>query len=304
MNPAIQFLLNHRFSVLIITVLCVWPWCIKLIWNYALRTLHGFLEVIIGPSNVPGSVRPKTSTRRGLGLNFHGRHCLTLGRRRFSYPIQVKVPKDRKIRDARRHRPVIVRQQRQATRMRGRHFRNLFLVPPILFALFSSGPQANAQQAGSAQTSQLSDIQTFQQIEDRWSQAIAKRDQYALELVLAPELIDISASGDETTRNQQIAMLFEKDAEPLSLDQRVTIVQRFGELAVVIGTYDEQSRVNGKLVRKKGKFIHVYRNVHNNWLCVSAQRAAAVGPALQRPVRTDKQNYAEHSIASACGSAL
>jgi hypothetical protein len=104
--------------------------------------------------------------------------------------------------------------------MRGRHFRNLSIVPHILFVLFSSVSRTNAQQAGAHQASQLPDKQAFQQIEDRWSQAIAKRDQYALELVLSPELIDISAWGDQTTRNQQVAMLFEKDAAPLSLGQR------------------------------------------------------------------------------------
>jgi ketosteroid isomerase-like protein len=301
MNPAVQFLPNSRFSVLIITVLCVWPWCVKAIRNYALRAVHVFMDVIFGLSTVPASVRAKTSTS---SVYLHGRPCLTFGRRRFGHRPRVKARKGRKIRDGRRRQSVIMRRKGQAARMRGRHFRNLFFIPPILFALFSSEPQANAQQAGPAQTSQLSDKQAFQQIEDRWSQAIAKRDQYALELLLSPELIDISASGDETTRNQQIAMLFEKGAEPLSLDRSVINVRRFGDFAVVIGTYDEQSRVNGKLVRQKGKFTHVYENVHNNWLCVSAQCTAEVGPASQKSVKRDKQNYAEHLIASACGSVL
>lgn len=301
MNPAVQFLPNSRFSVLIITVLCVWPWCVKAIRNYALRTVHVFMDVIFGRSTVPASVRAKTSTSSAY---LHGRPCFTFGRRRLGHPPRVKAWKSRKIRDGRRRQSVIMRRKGQAARMRGRHFRNLFFIPPILFALFSSELQANAQQAGSAQTFQLSDKQAFQQIEDRWSQAIAKRDQYALELLLSPELIDISASGDETTRNQQIAMLFEKGAEPLSVDRSVMNVRRFGDFAVVIGTYDEQSRVNGKLVRQKGKFTHVYENVHNNWLCVSAQWTAEVGPALQKRVTRDKQNYSEHLVASACGSVL
>ena len=53
-------------------------------------------------------------------------------------------------------------------------------------------------------------------------------------------------------------MLFERDAEPLSLDQRVTNVRTFGELAVVIGSYDEQLRVNGKPVRQTGMYT-LYR---------------------------------------------
>jgi hypothetical protein len=177
--------------------------------------------------------------------------------------------------------------------MHGRHFQNLYLIPPILFALFSSGPQTNAQQAGAHQASQPPDKQAFQQIEDRWSQAIAKRDQYALELVLSPELIDISAWGDQTTRNQQIAMLFEKDAEPLSLDPRVTNVRTFGEVAVVIGSYDEHLRVSGKPVRQTGMFTHIYHNERGNWFCVDAQRTPDAEPVPEKARGAAKHNHAE-----------
>jgi hypothetical protein len=180
--------------------------------------------------------------------------------------------------------------------MRGRHFRNLSIVPPILFVLFSSVSQTNAQQAAPHQASQLPDKQTFQQIEDRWSQAIAKRDQYALELVLSPELIDVSAWGDQTTRNQQIAMLFEKDAEPLSLGQRVTNVRTFGDVAVVIGSYEEQLRVNGKQLRQTGLFTHIYHSERGNWLCVNAQRTADLESVPEKARGAAKHNHAEQSI--------
>jgi hypothetical protein len=169
--------------------------------------------------------------------------------------------------------------------------------------LFSSASQTNAQQAGSHQAFQLPDRQAFQQIEDRWSQAIAKRDQYALELVLSPELIDISAWSDQTTRNQQIAMLFEKDAEPLSLDPRVTNVRAFGEVAVVIGSYDEQLRVNGKPVRQTGMFTHIYHNERGNWLCVNAQRTPDAESMSEKARGAAKHNHAEHSIAGTGRSA-
>jgi hypothetical protein len=81
-------------------------------------------------------------------------------------------------------------------------------------------------------------------------------------------------------RNQQIAMLFEKDAAPLSRDQCVISVRKFDSVALVIGTYIEQQRVNGKLVRQEGKFTHVYQKVHSNWRCVNAYRTAESEPAL------------------------
>src|SRR5206468_11941935 len=46
------------------------------------------------------------------------------------------------------------------------------------------------------------DLKQFQKIEDTWSEAINARDQYNLELVLSPLFVDVSASGDITTRTQ------------------------------------------------------------------------------------------------------
>src|SRR5579871_831830 len=50
-------------------------------------------------------------------------------------------------------------------------------------------------------STQAATVAQFQKIEDTWSDAVNKRDQYGLELVLSPLLVDVSASGDVTTRN-------------------------------------------------------------------------------------------------------
>jgi len=300
MNPDIRSLIDHRFAVFIVTPTSAWQWCSKTIWNSVLTTVYAFLGIITRPSKASRSARSKNSATRVCLLRLHARPHLIFGRRKLGHRLQVKAPKGWNIRDRRIRQSVIMRGKRQVTQMRGRHFRNLYFIPSILFVLFFSGFQTNAQQAGSAQAPKLSQKQAFQQIEDRWSQAIAKRDQYALELVLSPELIDISASGNQTTRNQQIAMLFEKNAEPLSLDQRVTNVRTFGELAVVIGSYEEQLRVNRKLVRRTGVFTHIYRNERGNWLCVNAQRTAEEESALQSLHEAGQQSDAVHVILRAC----
>jgi hypothetical protein len=51
------------------------------------------------------------------------------------------------------------------------------------------------------------EVREFQKIEDAWSTAVNQRDQYGLELVLSPLFVDVSASGDITTRNQQLAQV-------------------------------------------------------------------------------------------------
>ena len=66
------------------------------------------------------------------------------------------------------------------------------------------------------------EIAQFQKIEDSWSDAVNRRDQYALELVLSPLFVDVSASGDVTTRNQQVAQVISGEDKTLYLTQKVS----------------------------------------------------------------------------------
>ena len=81
------------------------------------------------------------------------------------------------------------------------------------------------------------EILQFQKIDDSWSYAVNRRDQYALELVLSPLFVDVSASGDVTTRNQQVAKVLSSDDKTLYLTQKVVTVRMLGDIAVANGTY-------------------------------------------------------------------
>jgi Domain of unknown function (DUF4440) len=112
----------------------------------------------------------------------------------------------------------------------------------------------------------------LQQVEDRWDDAVAKRDQYQMELVLAPEFIGISASGDVTTRNQQIARIVLENAEPETLQQKVVSVRFVGEVAIVNGTYIMTWKGETAPILEKGIFSHVFAHVRSTWLCLNSQR--------------------------------
>ena len=112
----------------------------------------------------------------------------------------------------------------------------------------------------------------MQQVEDRWDDAVTKRDQFAMELVLAPQFIGISASGDITTRNQQIAHLLAKGAGPDSLAQKVISVRFVGEVAIVNGTYIMTWKGERGPVLEKGVYSHVFEHVRDAWLCLNSQR--------------------------------
>ncbi|HVU45748.1 MAG TPA: nuclear transport factor 2 family protein [Terracidiphilus sp.] len=123
-------------------------------------------------------------------------------------------------------------------------------------------------------STQATTVAQFQKIEDTWSDSVNKRDQYGLELVLSPLLVDVSASGDVTTRNQQVAQLITGDDKTVYLTQKVITVRMLGDVAVANGTYSLQHKVDGKPVDEKGVFTHVFQQVRGGWLCVNSQRTA------------------------------
>ena len=116
------------------------------------------------------------------------------------------------------------------------------------------------------------DIAQFQKIEDAWDQAVNRRDQYALENVLSPLFLDVSGSGDITTRNQQLAFIIATEDKSLHLEQKVIAVRMLGDTAVANGTYVLHHRGSSGEVNEKGVFTHVFERAHNGWLCINSQR--------------------------------
>lgn len=146
----------------------------------------------------------------------------------------------------------------------------ILLICPGLFA--QNGVSAAASDNSAAASTDSAEIQAFQAIEDKWSQADNKHDQFGLDLVLSPLLVNVAENGDVTTRNQQVAQAIGNDDKLYFLSQKVIAVRMLGDVAVVSGTYLLRHHVNEKLVTDKGVFTHVYQRQRGGWMCVNAQR--------------------------------
>lgn len=116
------------------------------------------------------------------------------------------------------------------------------------------------------------EIGEFQKLEDAWSIAMNQRDQYSLELVLSPLFMDVSAAGNITTRNQQVADLISGEDKTLHLEQRVITVRMLGDIAVANGTYVMHHKAGSAQVDEKGVFTHVFERAHGGWKCINSQR--------------------------------
>ncbi len=142
-------------------------------------------------------------------------------------------------------------------------------------ALFAQGSSTTPVTTQAGVTSTASpEVAQFQKIEDSWSNAVNDRDQYALELILSPLFVDVAATGDITTRNQQVANLISNEDKTMTIEQKVITVRMLGDTAVANGTYDLHHKVGSAQVVEKGIFTHVYERARGGWVCVNSQRTS------------------------------
>ena len=144
--------------------------------------------------------------------------------------------------------------------------------PNCVLSFCFSSDLLHCRRTESVTSAESPEIREFQKIEDSWADSINQRDQYGLELVLSPLFVDVSATGDITTRNQQIALMITGEDKTIHLEQRVITVRMMGDTAVVNGTYTLRRKVNANTVEEKGVFTHVYERAHGVWLCINSQR--------------------------------
>ena len=69
--------------------------------------------------------------------------------------------------------------------------------------------------------------------------------------MLIPLFVDVSASGDVTTRNQQVAQVISADDKTLYLTQKVVTVRMLGDISVANGTYTPHHKVGSGQVDEK-----------------------------------------------------
>lgn len=151
--------------------------------------------------------------------------------------------------------------------------------------------QTAASAAAAANTQQIAELQ---KVADRWDDAIDQRDQYALELVLAPEYVEISDTGNVLSHDQVVSDLIAKDAEHYKLTQKVIAVRLVGDVAVVNGTYDRVFPApklgHDKAREERGVYSQVYIRARNSWACINSQQTRIEGTAAQGGKKSRDKN--------------
>lgn len=170
----------------------------------------------------------------------------------------------------------------------------LSLAAAMLFSFAAAVPPAAQAQQGAVQPPLIKEFQT---IEDQWSTALVKRDQYTLETILSPTMVNISSAGEVSTRDEQVAAMYEKGLpEAETMEQRVVNVRVIEDVAVVDGTYIERTKLNGVERDQRGVFTHVFQHVRGVWVCVHSQRTAVVDEPAGKTKSEKKTSDGESSF--------
>ena len=165
----------------------------------------------------------------------------------------------------------------------------------ILAASFLTSGMLHAQAPSTpgATSAESPEIRELQKVEDSWSSALNQRDQYGLELILSPLFVNISATGDVTTRNQQIVDIINGGDKTAATDMRVVTVRMLGDVAVANGTYSYTHKADGKELEQRGIFTHVFQRLHGSWVCLNAQRTLikeeAPGKSAKAKAKSDSK---------------
>lgn len=179
------------------------------------------------------------------------------------------------------------------------------LLGPILLASALLAPSAGHAQAmpyspSDAAMQMTQNVAQIQKVVDRWDDAANQHDQYALELVLAPQFIGISDTGQVSNRDQQVAQMLMKGAPQFTLVQKAVSVRLVGDVAIVNGTYDrifKGSKLSHTSMKdEKGVFSQVYVRSRNTWQCVNSQRTLIVAPTAREEKKRSKDAGPKKSL--------
>lgn len=168
-------------------------------------------------------------------------------------------------------------------------FGTALLATTLLCTLSSNAQTTTDAPQNDAEAAMSQQIADLQKVANRWDDAVSQRDQYALELVLSPQFINISETGEVANRDIVVSQMVMKDAPKVTLTQKVTSVRIFGDVAVVNGIYDlaypgsRLSRTQPK--DQKGVFSQVYVRARNAWQCINSQRTLIT----EMPVKAEKK---------------
>lgn len=114
-------------------------------------------------------------------------------------------------------------------------------------------------------------VDSITQIEQRFNQALMKRDAAEFDLLLANDLVHISFEGQSAGKAEYMAFFRQGAWQYKKYEPSNVKVKMLGNLAVVTGRVDRVIVVNNRETTGAFAFTHVWSRIDNRWQLTSSQ---------------------------------
>lgn len=115
-------------------------------------------------------------------------------------------------------------------------------------------------------------------LEERWDDALVKKDRATLEGILAPGFMFIDADGSITRRAQLLEGVMAPELEIDPFVTRDVEVRLYDKTAVLTGWFEQTGRWRGQPYRQRARYTDVYVLGPAGWMAVSAHASTLVTP--------------------------
>ena len=114
-------------------------------------------------------------------------------------------------------------------------------------------------------------VDSITQIEQRFNEALMKRDAAEFDLLLANDLVHINFEGQSAGKAEYMAFFRQGAWQYKKYEPSNVKVKMLGNLAVVTGRVDRVIVVNNRETTGAFAFTHVWSRIDNRWQLTSSQ---------------------------------
>lgn len=156
----------------------------------------------------------------------------------------------------------------------------LRMMPIVAAALvLTAAPSVSGQAAKTNATDKKAakvdaTVRAITDLEQRWVQAIMKKDATTLRTVLAPTYHDTDEGGNTSTLDQMVSMVTSPDAKFDAITITEIRVAKYGKTAVATGTATQRGSYKGQPFAPKVVFTDTFVKRNGQWQAVASQRTA------------------------------
>jgi ketosteroid isomerase-like protein len=108
-------------------------------------------------------------------------------------------------------------------------------------------------------------------LDNSWNRALEMTDTKALDMLLADNFVSIDIDGSVQTKREFLASLkstgYHTPSQSVTEESKVDV---YGSSALVLGLFRTQSKVKGRSVTRRERFLDTWVNLNGTWRCVAS----------------------------------